>query len=126
MIIERHYVINKHMMYMFGLNDRNAKVCTLVKELNRIVIVDRSPLEILDDSLISIGFNLKGAMYSSKIIMANYTMRPIMINPIHNICVFPDKSHKHEDTIWFNPRQIIRTHSTKRKTQIEFQNSFIP
>jgi competence protein ComK len=122
LIIENYYIINKNMLYMFGLNDRNAKVCTLVRELHRVFIVDRSPLEILDDSLRSIGFNLKGAMDSAKIIIANKMMCPVMLNHIHNICVFPDKSHKHEDTIWFNPCQILRTHSIKRKTQIEFRN----
>jgi competence protein ComK len=113
------------MMFMFGLRDRNAKVCTLVRELHRVFIVDRSPLEILDDSLRCIGFNLKGAMDTSKIIMGNNTMCPVMLNHIHNICVFPDRSHKHEDTIWFNPNQILRTHSLRRKTQIEFRNRLI-
>ncbi|WHY00372.1 competence protein ComK [Neobacillus sp. DY30] len=122
MIIKNYYVINQHMMYMFGLLDRNAKVCTLVRDFYGVFIVDRSPLEILDDSLRSIGFNLKGAMESAKIIIENKMMCPVMLNHIHNICVFPDKSHKHEDTIWFNPCQILRTHSIKRKTQIEFRN----
>ncbi|WP_045518917.1 competence protein ComK [Neobacillus niacini] len=122
MFIEPHYIINQHMMYMFGLLDRNAKVCTLVREFHRVFIVDRSPLEILDDSLRCIGFNLKGAMDTAKIIIGNNMMCPVMINHIHNICVFPDKSHKHEDTIWFNPCHILRTQSSKRKTHIEFRN----
>ncbi|TDL71194.1 hypothetical protein E2R56_19445 [Rhodococcus qingshengii] len=122
MTIEKYYLINQHMMYMFGFHDRNGKVCTLVRQFDRVFIVDRSPMEILDDSLRCIGFNLKGAMDTSKIIMGNNMMCPVMINHIHNICVFPDKSHKHEDTIWFNPNQILRTQSLKRKTHIEFRN----
>lgn len=51
LVIERYYIINQHMMYMSGLHDRNAKVCTLVREFHPVFIVDRSPLEILDDSL---------------------------------------------------------------------------
>nr|WP_263324340.1 competence protein ComK [Neobacillus sp. Marseille-Q6967] len=125
MAIERHYIINQHFMYMFGVRDRNAKVCTLVREFHRVFIVDRSPLEILEDSLRSIGFNLKGALDSSKIIIGNNMMCPVMLNHIHNICVFPDKSHKHEDTIWFNPCHILRTHSIKRKTHVEFRNRLI-
>jgi competence protein ComK len=125
LIIENHYVINQHMMYMFGLMDRNAKLCTLVREFHRVFIVDRSPLEIIDDSLRSIGFNLKGAMETAKLIIENKAMCPVMLNHIHNICVFPDKSHKHEDTIWFNPCHILRTHSIKRKTQIEFRNRLL-
>lgn len=113
------------MLYMYGFHDRNAKVCTLVREFHRVFIVDRSPLEILDDSLRCIGFNLKGAMDTSKIIIPNTMMYPIMINHIHSICVFPDKSPKQADTTWFNPCQILRTHSIKRKTQIEFRNRLI-
>lgn len=125
MVIKPYYTINQHMLYMFGFHDRNAKVCTLVREFHRDFIVDRSPLEILDDSLRCIGFNLKGAMDTSRIIMENTMMCPVMINHFHNICIFPDKSHKHEDTIWFNPCQILRTHSFKRKTLIEFRNRLI-
>jgi competence protein ComK len=110
------------MMYMFGFYDRNGKVCTLVRQLDCAFIVDRSPMEILDDSLRCIGFNLKGAMDTSKLIMANTTMCPVMINHIHTICVFPDKSPRHKDTIWFNPYHIVRTQSLKRKTHIEFRN----
>lgn len=113
------------MMYMFGFPDRNAKVCSLVRASDSVFIVDRSPKEIMDDSLISIGFNLKGAMDTSKIIIPDTKMHPVMINHIHNICVFPDKSHKHIDAIWFNPDHILRTHSSKRKTKIEFRNRFI-
>ncbi len=125
MIIERHYMINQDMMFMFRLLDRNAKECTFVREFHRVFIVDRSPLEILDDSLRCIGFNLKGAMETAKIIIGNTMMCPVMINHIHNICVFPDKSHKHEDTIWYNPFHILRTQSIKRKTHIEFRNRLI-
>ncbi|MEH7111596.1 competence protein ComK [Neobacillus niacini] len=125
MVIEKHYVINQHMMYMFGLHDRNAKVCTLVREFHRVFIVDRSPLEILEDSLRCIGFNLKGAMDTSKLIIGKNMMGPVLINHIHNICVFPNKSHKPEDTIWFNPFHILRTQSCKRKTNIEFRNRLI-
>jgi competence protein ComK len=120
--IEKYYLINQYLMYMYGFYDRNGKVCTLVTQFDRVFIVDRSPLEILDDSLRCIGFNLKGAMDTSKIIMGNNMMCPVMINHIHNICVFPDKSHKNEDAIWFNPYHILRTQSLKRKTHIEFRN----
>lgn len=107
---------------MFGFNDRRGKKCTLVMEFNRVFIVERSPLEILDDSIRCIGFDLKGALDSSKLIIGNNVMCPVMINHIHSICVFPDKSYKHVDTIWFNPNQILRTHSLKRKTHVEFRN----
>ncbi|MFP7299058.1 competence protein ComK [Neobacillus niacini] len=125
MDIEKYYLINQHMMYMFGFYDRNGKKYTFVRQFDQVFIVDRSPTEILDDSIRCIGFDLRGAMDTSKMIMGNNMMCPVMINPIHSICVFPDKSHKHDGTIWYNPNQIVRTQSLRRKTYIEFRNGFI-
>jgi len=125
LFFEKKYIINPNFMYMFGQYDRYAKLCTIVKEWNRTFIVDRSPLEILDDSIRCIGFNLKGAMETSKLLLGDKHMCPVMVNPIHNICVFPDKSTKRPDTIWFNPDQILRTNTLNRKATIEFKNGLV-
>lgn len=116
-------MINQFLMYMVGFYDRNGKLCTLVKEVNQTFIVDQSPLEILAYSIKCIGFDLKGAIATSKWLLGDdIQMHPIMINPIHKICLFPNKSAKHPDTIWFNPFYIKRTSGYMRKTIIEFQN----
>lgn len=107
---------------MHGFYDRNGKVCTLVRELDKTFTVDRTPLHILEDSIKCIGYDLKGAMASAKWILGEIHMPPVMINPIQSICVFSDKSAKNEDTIWFNPAHIVRTISYKKKTYIEFSN----
>lgn len=39
------------MMYMIGQYDRFGKFCTKVTEVFETKIVDKSPLEILDDSI---------------------------------------------------------------------------
>ena len=122
MFIQKEYIINPHFMYMAGQYDRNAKLCTLVKELNRTFIVDKSPLEILNDSIRCIGFDLRGAMETAKFLLGNKYMCPIMVNPIHRICVFPDKSSKHNDAIWFNPIHITRTLSSNQQAMVEFAN----
>jgi competence protein ComK len=84
-------------MYMAGIYDRNAKLCTLVTELNRTIIVDKAPLEILNDSIKCIGFDLRGAMETARWLLGNKNMCPVMVNPVHRICVIPDKSSKHND-----------------------------
>ena len=109
-------------MYMVGYYDRQAKLCTLVKELHKTFIVDRSPLEILNDSIRCIGFDLRGAMETAKWLLGNKYMCPVMVNPIHRICVFPDKSTKNPHTMWFNPYHIARTKSFNQKAQIDFTN----
>lgn len=122
MFIQKKYIINPHFMYMVGQFDRNAKLCTLVTELNRTFIVDKSPLEILNDSIRCIGFDLRGAMETSRFLLGNKYMCPIMVNPIHRICVFPDKSSIRNDTKWFNPVHIARTVSSNQLAMIEFTN----
>jgi competence protein ComK len=117
------HMINQWLMYMVGFYDRNGKICTLVKEMEQIFVVDKSPLEILAYSIKCIGFDMRGAFASSKWILGDdILMHPVMVNPIHKICLFPNKSAKLHDTIWFNPYYIKRTTGSMRKTVIEFQN----
>jgi competence protein ComK len=123
--VEENYIIHPSFMYMFGVFDRNAKLCTIVWELNRTFIVDKSPLEILNDSIRCIGFDLRGAMKTSQLFLGNKHMCPVMINPIHKICVFPNKSAKHPDAMWFNPTHIIRTNTLRRQTKVEFSNGLV-
>jgi competence protein ComK len=120
--IEKSYLINQDFMSMVGHLDRNGKKCTLVNELNRMLLVDKSPLEILEASIRRVGFNLKGALESSKRNLGGIHMHPFMVNPILGIIVFPTKSHKHEDVIWFNPNHIKRTWGKKKLTIVVFRN----
>jgi competence protein ComK len=120
--IEKSYLINQEFMSMAGHLDRYGKKCTLVYELNRMFLVDQSPLEILEASIRRVGFNLKGAIESSKRNLGGIHMHPFMVNPILGIIVFPTKSHKHEDVIWFNPNHIRRTWGRKKITMVGFQN----
>lgn len=43
-------------------------------------------------------------------------MYPIMGNHIQKICLFPIKSTKHPDTLWFNPVHLKRTIGIMRNT----------
>jgi competence protein ComK len=124
-MFEENYIINQHMMCMAGIYDRNGKTCTIVREINKTFIVDKSPLEILEISIRSIGFNLKGAMKTSKWHLGDIHMCPIMVNPILKICLFPNHSPKRDDTMWFNPDHIHRTTSSFLKTNVEFNNGLI-
>lgn len=122
MTLEENYIINQNMMCMAGFYDRNGKTCTIVREVSRIFIVAKSPLEILDFSIKSIGFTLKGAMKTAKWHLGDIHMCPVMVNPILKICLFPNHSPKRVDTMWFNPDHIHRTNSSFLKTKVEFNN----
>jgi competence protein ComK len=110
---------------MAGFYDRNGKTCSLVREEHRMLIVDKSPIEILESSIREVGFNLKGAMETSRSTLGDIHMCPVMVNPLMNIVVFPTQSAKRDDTMWFTPQQIQRTYRSNcldRKTNIEFNN----
>ncbi|SEN89307.1 competence protein ComK [Mesobacillus persicus] len=123
MFIEKDYIITPQFHYMRGHYDRFGKLCTQVTETNRTFIVDKSPMEVLNDSIRAIGFNLRGALETSKWLLGDVHMCPIMVNPIHQIVLFPTRSPKHEDTIWLNPNPIKRTTSINRKTLITYNNN---
>jgi competence protein ComK len=109
-------------MYMTGQYDRNGKQCTLVTETRRTFIVDQSPLEIIHYSTLYAGSSLKGAMEASRWLLGGIHMCPITVNPIQKIVVFPTRSAKHEDTIWFNPSHIKRATSHDGKALVHFKN----
>lgn len=122
MVLLECYIINSNTLYIYGVYDRNGKLCTSVRELEKTFFIDDSPLHILENSIRCIGYDFKGAMSSAKWILGDIHMPPVMINPIQQICLFPDKSAKNDDTIWFNPAHIVRTTNYRKKTYIEFTN----
>ncbi|WML55157.1 competence protein ComK [Neobacillus sp. PS3-12] len=126
-LFEEHYAVNQFFMYMAGFYDRRNKACTIVRETNRMFVVEKSPLEILDYSIKKVGYTLKGAMETSREHNGK-TMCPIMVNLLLELVLFPTQSAKHVETIWLNPNQIHRTDYAKyidRKTNIEFKNGNI-
>lgn len=109
-------------MYMVSHLDRYGYICTLVFETGRLFFVNRSPLDILNDSIKKIGYDLNGALKTSKELLNLKKMCPVMVNPIFDIVVFPTKSLNHEENIWFNPHQIHRTSGYHGKTMVMFSN----
>ena len=122
LFIINHYIINRYFKFMRAHHDRCGKMCTEVHETKRKFIVDKSPLEILNDSIRAIGFNLKGAIETSRFLLGDLPMCPVMVNPINRIVVFPTRSYKNEDTIWFNPFHIKRTTSFNGNTTVLFSS----
>ncbi|WP_042354208.1 competence protein ComK [Bacillus rubiinfantis] len=118
----QYYIITPEFTYMTGFFDRNGNRCSVVRELQQTLIIERSPLEILADSIRCIGFDLKGAISTAKWILGDIPMCPVIVNPIHHICVFPTKSAKNDDTMWFNAVHILRTKSVYPHTSAILSN----
>lgn len=107
---------------MMGEYDRYGKLCTRVMAGRSSFLVDRTPLQLLDDTLISIGYNLRGAMSGAKSILGKKMKCPFIVNPYLGICLFPSKSPNRVDCIWFNPEQILKTIPMGDKTKVELRN----
>lgn len=122
MFIVNYYIINLQMMLMLGEYNRYGKLYTRVLEVDKSFLVEKAPLEVLKDTINYIGYDLNGARSASKLILENVMLRPVMVNPIHGICVFPNKTYKDDDTIWFNPFHIINTSAFGKNTMVELSN----
>ncbi|MEW8986513.1 MAG: competence protein ComK, partial [Bacillus sp. (in: firmicutes)] len=122
LLMEKFYIINQFMMYIEGQLDQYGKLISKVHQVDQTFLVDRSPVEIIEDSIKFIGYDFKGAKSIAKWILGEFSMCPVMVNPIHGICVFPDRSITSDKAIWYNPVHIIRTTTHLRKTRIEFSN----
>jgi competence protein ComK len=109
---------------MMGEYDRYGKLCARVIAGRISFLVDRTPQQLLDDTLTSIGFDLRGAMAGAKFILGKKMKCPIIVNPYLGICLFPSKSPNQVDCMWFNPEQILKTTEIGDKTKVYFRNGY--
>jgi len=117
------YLVEKDMLFMMGEYDRYGGLCARMIKGNKSYLVNRSCLQILNDSLTYIGYDLRGAITGARSILGNRHMCPVIVNPYQNICLFPSKSPQKEDCIWFNPDHIVKTKAYGNQTLIEFRNN---
>lgn len=124
MLIQKNYFIERTMILVMGEYDRYGKLCARIVEGTTSFLVDRTPLQLLDDTLMYIGFDLKGAITGAKSILGKKMKCPIIVNPYLRICLFPNKSPKKADCIWFNPDHITKTTAAGSKTEVELSNGY--
>lgn len=117
-----HYIINKKTVLVTGEYDEYGKQCTRVVEGDLSIFVNKSPDKVLEETLNYYGNNLKGAIEGAKSILGNIHMTPFIVSQVQDICLFPYKSSKHHDCIWFNFSHIENTRSQGRYTVVELSN----
>jgi competence protein ComK len=101
-----------------------GKHYTRVMELDKTFLVEKTPLEVLKDTIHYIGYDLIGARSAAKLIFGNVSLCPVIVNPDHGICAFPTKAYKNVDTIWFNPNHIVKTSALGRHTLVDLSNGY--
>jgi competence protein ComK len=117
-------LVDKETILVMGEYNQYGKLCSRVMTGKTTTLVDRSPLQLLDDTLTFIGFDLKGAVSSAKKILGMKVKCPVMVNPYQDTCFFPTKSPNKEDCIWFNPDHVIRMEPKGCLTEVELSNGY--
>ncbi|WP_462410367.1 competence protein ComK [Neobacillus sp. Marseille-QA0830] len=124
MTTQKSYFVERKMILMTGEYNPFGKLCTRVVSGASAFLVDRTPLQLLDDTLTSIGFDLKGAVTGAKSILDKKAKCPIIVNPYLGICLFPTESPQNADCIWFNPKHIVKTTGFGKNTVVEMSNGY--
>jgi len=109
-------------MYMTSVLNHEEKQCTEITETTGTFIIDKPIVEVINNSVFSIGLDLTGVLETSKWLLGDVPLCPIMVNPIRQIVLFPTHSPKNMKTIWFNPSHIRSTSCINRRTFITFNN----
>ncbi|MDR6999687.1 competence protein ComK [Neobacillus niacini] len=107
MEIKNNYLINGKTVLFYGECFENGESFTHVVEGDKEFLVAMSPVKLIDQSLMSYGSNFSGALKSSKKQLGdNKCMYPIKIDATLDIWLFPTKSYKKENCVWFNLNHV--------------------
>jgi competence protein ComK len=124
LLVQKRYIIEETMILMMGEYNSVGKLCTRVMAGNSTILVDRTPLQVLDETLTFIGFDLRGATVGAHFVIDRKVKCPVIVNPYLGICLFPTKSPHKADCMWFNPEHIVKTKSFGNNTVVELSNGY--
>lgn len=113
------YTINEKTVLLTGEYDPFGNLCTRVIEGEKTFLVKMKPIALIDKTLLQQGCNLKGALESSRFLLGPIKMVPIKVNPTLDIWLFPSKSYKMDNCVWFALSHIQKAKAIGlRKTDV--------
>lgn len=127
MLILNEYIINERTVCFTGEYDEFGQLCTMVIEGENKFLVKLSPIEVMNQTLLQLGSDFRGARESSKEVLGKMKMYPIKINAELGIWLFPSKSFKDPSCVWFSLMHVERTKAIGvRKTviQLSYHHTF--
>lgn len=105
------YIINEKTVMFGGVYSEYGELFTRVIEEDEIILVAMSPLKLIDKSLLQFGSSFIGAKQSSKELLGPMYIFPIKICDQLDIWIFPTKSPKKHNCVWFALNHVHRTKS---------------
>ena len=112
------YEINKDTVALIPKEDKK----TIVYEVDKSFVVDKMPLEIVEESCEYFGSSFEGRQIgTSKLI--GYTHKvPVIIEESFDLIFFPTLSPKNNDCSWLSYSHIFKPDKFKDKTIVELKN----
>jgi competence protein ComK len=98
----KNYFINENTILLTGIHGHHGQLQTLVIETGKTFRVNNTAEQILNNSLKKMGTTLRGALDHAKANLGNMNMCPIKMNSQVGLYLFPSKSPKRPDCVWFS------------------------
>jgi competence protein ComK len=100
--VKYEYLINNRTILLYGVLHENGHLYTFVLEEEEAFLVAMAPIKLIDKSLICYGSNFVGALKSSSVLLGKERKKyPIKIDASLDIWLFPTKSYRQNNCVWF-------------------------
>ncbi|MBO0993113.1 competence protein ComK [Bacillus sp. SD088] len=111
--VRENYIIKSFTAGLLPLIDNYGYLMTQVVEENDYFAVRKSPLQIMQDSLLYYGHDLEGASQASRQALGNINMPPVKV--YDRIYWFPIYSKEREHNIWLSANHVDRYKAENKK-----------
>jgi competence protein ComK len=110
MEVKYDYLINNRTILLYGVLHENGHLYTFVLEEEEAFWVAIAPIKLIDQSLISYGSSFSGALKSSTQLLGKERKKyPIKIDASLDIWLFPTKSYRQDNCVWFSLNHVRDT-----------------
>ena len=112
------YEINKDTVALIPKEDKK----TIVYEVDKSFIVDKKPLEIVEESCEYFGSSLEGRQIGTSKLIGFTHKVPVIIEESFDFILFPTLSPKNKECSWLSYSHIFKPDRFKDKTIVELKN----
>ena len=114
-----NYIINNDTQILLSIDNK-----TKIIENNKIFLINKKVIEIIENSCLYYGSSLYGRIKGSNNIIGKYYKPPIIISENKNIIAFPIRSYKDNDCSWILLSSINNySNYNDNKTTITLKNN---
>lgn len=111
MNIRDNHLINEKTVLVTGEYSDRGELWSRVFEGDDTFLVRKTPIALIEETLLHVGSDFLGARRSSKYLLSPMRMHPISVNPQMGILMFPTKNIKSHSCVWFS---LIHVKATAR------------